>query len=98
MRFLTFIFRNTFRNRRRTILTILSISMSLFLISTLRTLLESLENPQLPPESAKRVITRHATGLANVMPVAYRDRIKQVPGVENVISTSRASGEKFPRT
>src|SRR5689334_15987037 len=92
MKFFSFIFRNTFRNRRRTVLTILSISMSLFLISTLRTLLQSLENPTLPPESAKRVITRHATGLANVMPVAYRDRIRQTPGVELAINSQWFGG------
>ena len=42
MKFASFVLRNTFRNRRRTILTILSISMSLFLIATLRTLLKSI--------------------------------------------------------
>jgi putative ABC transport system permease protein len=58
--------------------------MSLFLISTLGTLLESLENPQLTPESALRVITRHQTSLGNTMPIAYRDKIRQMPGVEEV--------------
>jgi putative ABC transport system permease protein len=58
--------------------------MSLFLISTLRTLLESLENPPLTPESALRLITRHQTSLGNTMPIAYRDKIRQMPGVEEV--------------
>lgn len=84
MKFAHFIFRNTLRNKRRTILTILSISMSLFLISTLRTLLDSLESPPLTPESAKRVVVRHATGLANTMPIAYREQIARVPGVAAV--------------
>jgi len=84
MKFANFIFRNTLRNKRRTILTILSISMSLFLISTLRTLLDTLENPPVTPESAKRVVIRHATGLANTMPIAYRDQIAKIPGVEVV--------------
>ena len=84
MKFLPLILRNTFRNRRRTILTILSISMSLFLVSTLRTLLDALESPPMTPESAKRVLTRHQTSLANLIPISYRDRIRQVPGVEEV--------------
>jgi putative ABC transport system permease protein len=84
MKFLPLIFRNTLRNRRRTILTVLSISMSLFLISTLRTLLEQLESPPLTPESATRVLTRHQTSLANVLPLAYREKIRQVPGVTEV--------------
>ena len=84
MKFLPLILRNTFRNRRRTILTILSISMSLFLVSTLRTVLGALESPPMTPESAKRVLTRHQTSLANLIPIAYRDRIRQIPGVEEV--------------
>ena len=84
MKFLPLILRNALRNRRRTILTILSISMSLFLISTLRTVLEALESPPLTADSATRVLTRHQTSLANTMPIAYRDRIRQVPGVKEV--------------
>ena len=59
MKYLRLIFRNVVRNRRRTILTVLSITMSLFLISTLKTLLDELESPPLTPESAKRLYTRH---------------------------------------
>ncbi len=84
MRFLPLIFRNALRNRRRTILTILSIGMSLFLISTLRTLLEQLESPPLTEESATRILTRHQTSLANVLPISYREKIRQTPGVVEV--------------
>jgi putative ABC transport system permease protein len=86
MKFLRLILKNTLRNRRRTILTILSISMSLFLISTLRTLLTSLEAPPMTPDSARRVVTRHHTSLANMMPIAYRERIQRIPGVEQVVA------------
>ncbi len=58
--------------------------MSLFLISTLRTLLTSLEDPDMTPDSALRVVTRHKVSLANVMPIAYKDRIAQVAGVTAV--------------
>src|SRR5262245_9429512 len=92
MKFLPFVLRNAFRNKRRTILTILSISMSLFLISTLRTLLDSLENPTMTPESAKRVVVRHQTSLGNPMPIAHRARIQQVPGVEYVSPTQWFGG------
>jgi putative ABC transport system permease protein len=92
MKFVHFILRNTFRNKRRTILTILSISMSLFLISTLRTLLDALENPPQTPDSAKRVVIRHATGLANTMPIAYRDKIARLPGVESVTASQWFGG------
>ncbi len=92
MKFLRIIFRNAFRNKRRTILTILSIGMSLFLISTLRTLLTSLESPPLTPESAKRVVTRHQTSLGAMMPVSYREKIKSVPGVDDVTATQWFGG------
>jgi putative ABC transport system permease protein len=92
MKYLRLVVRNAFRNRRRTILTILSISMSLFLISTLRTLLTSLEQPAMTPESAKRVVTRHQTSLANNLPISYRQRIAAVPGVEAVIASQWFGG------
>ena len=81
MKFLPLILRNAFRNKRRSVLTILSISMSLFLISTLRTLLEQLESRPMTEESATRVLTRHQTSLANVLPISYREKIRQTPGV-----------------
>jgi putative ABC transport system permease protein len=81
MKFLPLILRNAFRNKRRSVLTILSISMSLFLISTLRTLLEQLGSRPMTEESATRVLTRHQTSLANVLPISYREKIRQTPGV-----------------
>jgi putative ABC transport system permease protein len=92
MRFVPFILRNTFRNRRRTLLTILSIGMSIFLISTLKSVVDELESPPSTPESAKRVVTRHLTGLGSVMPIAHRDRIRQVPGVEEVVASQWFGG------
>ncbi|MBI4472776.1 MAG: ABC transporter permease [Acidobacteria bacterium] len=91
MKFLPFILRNAFRNKRRTILTILSITMSLFLITTLRTLLNQLENPPSTPQAAKRVIVRHQTSLGNPLPIAFKAQIQKVPGVEHV-STSQWFG------
>jgi putative ABC transport system permease protein len=93
MKFLPLILRNVFRNKRRTILTILSIGVSLFLISTLRTMLASLESPPMTPESAKRLVTRHQTSLTNPLPIAYRNRIQTVPGVDQVTATQWFGGE-----
>jgi putative ABC transport system permease protein len=84
VKFWPLIFRNAWRNKRRTILTVLSISMSLFVISTLKTLLEQLESPPLTEESATRVLTRHQTSLANFLPISYREKIRSVPGVTEV--------------
>ncbi len=92
MKFLLLILRNAFRNRRRTILTVLSISMSMFLISTLRTLLTQLESPALTQDSATRMMTRRETGLGDSMPISYRDRIRVMPGVEEVTAYQWVGG------
>ena len=57
MKYLQFLLRNLLRNRRRTILTITSIAVSLFLVTTMRTLLTELESPPETPGSALRLIT-----------------------------------------
>jgi putative ABC transport system permease protein len=82
---LLFLLRNLIRNRRRTILTITSIAVSLFLVATLRTVLTQLEGPPETPQSALRLITRHRVSLANTLPVAYRAKIAGVDGVRAVI-------------
>lgn len=82
-RFLPFILRSTLRNKRRTVLTILSIVISLFLFCTLRTVITSLA-ASLESASSTRLITRRSTSLTFMMPVSYADRIAQVPGVEDV--------------
>jgi putative ABC transport system permease protein len=92
MKFAFLVLRNTFRNRRRTILTVLSIGMSLFLISTLKTIVDELEDPVMTPDSAKRLMTRHATGLGNTMPIAHKERIRQIPGVEQVAAAQWFGG------
>jgi putative ABC transport system permease protein len=66
--------------------------MSIFLISTLKSVVDELESPPSTPESAKRVVTRHLTGLGSVMPIAHRDRIRQVPGVEEVVASQWFGG------
>ncbi|MBZ5497550.1 MAG: FtsX-like permease family protein [Acidobacteriia bacterium] len=85
MKYLQFLLRNLLRNRRRTILTVTSIAVSLFLVTTLRTVLTELESPPSTPESALRLITRHRVSLANMLPIAYRAKIAQVEGVEAVV-------------
>ncbi|MBW7907303.1 MAG: FtsX-like permease family protein [Kiritimatiellae bacterium] len=79
-----FIVRNALRNKRRLLLTVLSVSLSLFLFATLQTALRELTEPQTNAEAALRVITRHRISVATVLPQKYLNRIRQVPGVEAV--------------
>jgi putative ABC transport system permease protein len=87
MGFLWLLFRNVFRNRRRTFLTVTSIAASLFLVTTLLALLENLRNPRQTPDAALRLITRHKVSLFNALPYAYRMKIAKVEGVEAVVGS-----------
>lgn len=82
-RFLPFILRSALRNRRRTLLTVLSIVVSLFLFCTLRTVITSLA-ASLDSASSARLITRRSTSLTFFLPISYLDRLAQIPGVEDV--------------
>lgn len=83
MRFLPFILRNALRSKRRTVLTILSIVVSLFLFCTLRTVITSLD-ASLRMTDTTRLVVRRSTSLTFFMPLSYKDRLAQIPGVEAV--------------
>ena len=87
MKFLPFLLRNVFRNRRRTLLTVTSIAVSLFLVATLLTVLSELNDPPSTPDGALRLITRHKVSLANILPIAHKDKIAKVPGVKAVVGS-----------
>ncbi len=76
-----FILRNAFRNKRRLILTILSVALSLFLFTTLRTAMKLMTDPPTTDTAALRLAVRHKVSLANVLPEKYQYRIERVPGV-----------------
>ncbi|MGD0309598.1 MAG: FtsX-like permease family protein [Acidobacteriota bacterium] len=85
MKYLEFLLRNLMRNRRRTVLTVTSIAVSLFLVATMRTILTQLESPPETPDTALRLITRHRVSLSNTLPSAYRAKIAKVSGVDSVV-------------
>ncbi len=82
-RFLPLVLRNAWRSPRRTILTVLSIVVSLFLFCSLRTVITGLAT-SLESASSARLIVRRSTSLTFFLPMAYRDRLAQVPGVADV--------------
>ncbi|MFH0909506.1 MAG: FtsX-like permease family protein [bacterium] len=77
-----FVLRNALRNKRRLILTVLSVAMSLFLYTMLQTALREMTQPVESEASAFRVIVRHRVSIANMLPGKYRQRIERMPGVE----------------
>ena len=81
----SFVVRNTFRNKRRSLLTMVSISFSLLLLTLMICIWRSFYIDQVAPQAARRVITRDRVSLAFLLPAYYRDKIRSVPGVVAVV-------------
>jgi putative ABC transport system permease protein len=77
----SFVVRNTFRNKRRSLLTMISISFSLLLLTLMMSIWRTFYLDQGPPNTAKTIITRDRVSLAFFLPAYYRDKIRSVPGV-----------------
>lgn len=77
-----FVARNAMRNKRRLVLTILSVALSLFLYTVMQTALREMTQPAVSEESALRLVVRHRVSLANVLPIKYQARIENMPGVD----------------
>jgi putative ABC transport system permease protein len=80
----SFVVRNTFRNKRRSLLTMISISFSLLLLTLMICIWRSFYVDQVAPEASRRVITRDRVSLAFFLPAFYRDKIRSIQGVTAV--------------
>jgi putative ABC transport system permease protein len=74
---------NLFRNPLRTILTMASVTVALFLFCTLFGVLDTLQEA-IKVGSESRLVVRNKISLVQWMPMAYRPRIEAVPGVKRV--------------
>lgn len=83
-RYLPLIFKNTLRNRRRSLLTISSIAASMCLLGVLFAMYRALFLSDPTPGQALRVITYHRVSLTQALPGSYEQQIRRVPGVEEV--------------
>ena len=83
MKYFRLILANLLRSKRRTFLTVFSIAIALFLFCTLRTVITSFE-ASLRASEATRLVVRHGASLVFPLPLAYRERLVQVPGVTGV--------------
>ncbi len=80
----SFVVRNTFRNKRRSLLTMVSISFSLLLLTLMICIWRSFYVDQVAPEASRRVVTRDRVSLAFFLPAFYRDKIRGIQGVTAV--------------
>ncbi len=76
-----FVTKSAFRNKRRSVLTVLSITFSLLLLTLMMTVWHTFYVDTVSAESAHRLVTRHRVSLTESMPVFYRDKIRAIPGV-----------------
>jgi putative ABC transport system permease protein len=83
VKFLPLVLANLGRHKRRTLLTIASVALALFLFASLRTVVTTLAATA-RFGGARRLVATNATGIVFPLPLAYANRIKAVPGVEAV--------------
>lgn len=83
MHILKVLFKNAFRHKLRTGLTVLSIAIALLAFGLLRTVISAWYSG-VEASSAYRLVTRNAVSIIFSLPLSYKDRIRQVDGVSNV--------------
>jgi putative ABC transport system permease protein len=84
-RYFPLMFKNAWRNRRRTGLTILSVAASLCLLGVLLAMYHAFYFQQASPAQALRLITRNRVSLTFPIPIYYREKMRQIPGVRDVM-------------
>ena len=91
-KYIPFAFKNSLRNKRRTILTIASIGVSLFLLGMLIAVYHAFYFRQGPPQQALRLVMRNRVSLTFPLPEYYEAKIRQLAGVKEVVSRSWFGG------
>ena len=87
-----FVTKNAFRNKRRSILTVLSIALSLLLLTFMMTLWRAFSLNDGSAESAERLVVRHRVSLTFTLPGFYREKIRAIPGVVAIVPSSWFQG------
>jgi len=80
----SFVVRSAFRNKRRSLLTMVSIGFSLLLLTLMICIWRSFYVDQVAPETARRLIVRDRVSLAFFLPAYYREKVRAVTGVTAV--------------
>ena len=84
MKLFPLVFKNVFRKKTRSLLTIASILLPLFVICILGTLLSALDADPSDGKGMYRLMVRHKVSLANFLPEAYEEKIRPLPGVKEI--------------
>src|ERR1700722_2477783 len=84
-RYVSLMFKNSLRNRRRSALTIVSIGMSLCLLGVLGALYRGLFLAPPTPGQELRLVVHHKVSITQPLPFSYESKIRQVPGVREAM-------------
>ncbi len=93
MRFFPYVFKSLFRKKTRSLLTLGSILLPLFVICILGTLLAALENDPSGGRGMWRLITRHRVSITNWLVDGHTAKIRQLPGVAEVVRMQWFGGQ-----
>ncbi|HKY07840.1 MAG TPA: ABC transporter permease, partial [Candidatus Binatia bacterium] len=83
MELVRLLLRNTLRHKLRSLLTVIGVGVAVMAFALLQTVVTAWY-AGVEASAANRLITRHAVSFVFPLPLAYRDRIAQVPGVNKV--------------
>ena len=83
MKFLGLVLKSARRSKRRTVLTVFSVAIAVFLFSSLRAVLDGF-NAAAKASSSTRIVTTRSTSLFFTMPTSHADTIRATPGVQDV--------------
>lgn len=93
MKFLTLVLRSLFRSKRRTLLTVLSLAVSVFLIALLQSLLGTMDSLTTSQGSGTRFVVQDKASFTNTIPLAYANYLRQQPEIEQYTAFQWFGGE-----
>jgi putative ABC transport system permease protein len=87
MKFLPYLLKHLRRNWIRTASTVAAMAVCIFLFCTLQTIIAAV-SWGLKSANASRIVTRHAVSLVYNLPLTYKEKIRNIPGVKSVASSN----------
>lgn len=93
VRFFPLILRSLFRSKRRTILTILSLALSVFMVALLQSLLVTLDALSTSTGSSTRFVVQDKASFTNLLPLSYENYLRSQPEVESLCGVQWFGGE-----
>src|SRR5262245_15921214 len=91
MKFVGLILKSARRTKRRTLLTIMSVAIAVFLFASLRAVLDGF-NAATEASSSTRIVTTRSTSLIFSMPTSHVEAIKATAGVQDATWASWFGG------